>query len=169
MNDLDRLYLEFAQPLEHVVRGVVQASDAVVEDACQVAWTRLVHHRLRVSDEAVRGWLTRTALHEAFRVRRRELRETPADITVEGEPVDPDGLLAPEPQVLLEQRQRLDSVSRLPPRQQRLLWLRALGLSYEEVASHEGCTSRTVERQLGRARRRLRSLDVGTGPARRAA
>jgi RNA polymerase sigma factor (sigma-70 family) len=169
MNDLNRLYLDFAPALEQIVRGAVRASDAVIEDACQVAWTRLVHNRHRINDEAARGWLTRTAVHEALRLRRRELRETPADVAGDGPLVDLECLVAPEPQHVLEQRQRLASVSRLPRRQQRLLWLRALGLSYEEVASHEGCTYRTVERQLDRARRRLRSLELATGPVRRAA
>lgn len=163
MNDLDRLYLEFAPLLTHIVRRGVHASDAVIEDACQFAWTRLVHHRERITDLQARGWLTRTAVREAFKLRRRELRETPADIAAVG-----DHRVAPEPQHVLEQRLRLHSVSRLPTRQQRLLWLRALGLSYEEVASHEGCTYRTVERQLDRARRRLRSFEIGPGQPRAA-
>jgi RNA polymerase sigma factor (sigma-70 family) len=157
MNDLDRLYLAFAPSLEHIVRGWVQASDAVVEDACQAAWTRLVHHRHRIPEEAARGWLTKTAVREALRLCRRELREPPSDLDAE----DPRHPIAPGPQHALEQRQRLDSLSRLPVRQQRLLWLYALGLGYEEMAAYEGCTTRTVERQLGRARRRLRFLDVG--------
>jgi DNA-directed RNA polymerase specialized sigma24 family protein len=45
----------------------------------------------------------------------------------------------------------------LPIRQQRLLWLHALGLTYTEMAAHEGCTRRTVERQLLRAKRGVRA------------
>lgn len=161
MDDLDRLYLEFASSLEQLVRGGVQASDVVVEDACQAAWARLVRHRQRITDEEARGWLVRTAVHEAFRLCRRELREPPSDLALEecwGELDHPE---APGPQQLIEQHQRLASLRRLPHRQQRFVWLRALGLSYDEVASHEGCTSRTVERQLARARDRLRLLEAG--------
>ena len=168
MNDLNRLYFEFAPSLEHLVRGGVQASDVVIEDACQAAWARLVHHRHRVPDEAARGWLTKTAVHEALRLHGRELREPPSDVGLEewwGE-LDPPG--APEPEQVVEQRQRLASLRRLSARQQRLVWLRALGFSYEEIACREGCTSRTVERQLERARRRLRLLDLEGARRRRA-
>lgn len=123
-----------------------------------MAWTRLVRHRHRVTDAMARGWLTRTAVHEASRLMRRELREPPVDTDSHSELLRST---CPEPQQVLEQRQRLAAVGALPPRQQRLVWLRALGLSYEEMASHEGCTSRTVQRQLERARRRLRRLETG--------
>ncbi|HEX4279439.1 MAG TPA: sigma factor-like helix-turn-helix DNA-binding protein, partial [Solirubrobacteraceae bacterium] len=62
----------------------------------------------------------------------------------------------PTPEKLFEQRQRLNDVSLLPVRQQRLLWLHAFGLTYVEIAAHEHCSRRTVERQLLRARARLR-------------
>jgi RNA polymerase sigma factor (sigma-70 family) len=163
MHDLDRLYLEFASSLEQLVRCGVNASDVVIEDACQAAWARLVRHRHRVAEEDARGWLVRTAVREAFRLCRRELRESPADLALEDWWTDVDPPEAPEPQQLIEQRQRLASLRGLPHRQQRLVWLRALGLSYDELASHEGCTSRTVERQLARARHRLRLLDGGAG------
>ncbi len=57
---------------------------------------------------------------------------------------------------LVEQRARLETIGRLPERQQRLMWLQGLGLSYTEMAEHEGATPRTVERQLMRAKKRLR-------------
>jgi RNA polymerase sigma factor (sigma-70 family) len=63
------------------------------------------------------------------------------------------------PSELVERRERLDGIRRLPERQQRVLWLHALGLSYGEIAAHEGCTTRTVERQLLRARQRARETD----------
>jgi DNA-directed RNA polymerase specialized sigma24 family protein len=56
------------------------------------------------------------------------------------------------PDERLEHRQRLGRLGALPVRQQRLLWLHGLGFSYREMAVREGCTARTVERQLLRAR-----------------
>lgn len=159
--DLSRLYLEFAVFLEHIVRGGVQASDDVIEEACQTAWARLVSHRHRIADDHARGWLARTAVHEALRLHRRQRRDLRTETDVREEPADPGCPVAPEPQSLVECRQRLESVRQLPRRQQRIVWLRALGLSYEEMAAHEGCTSRTVERQLERARRGLRVIERG--------
>jgi RNA polymerase sigma factor (sigma-70 family) len=55
-----------------------------------------------------------------------------------------------------ERRERLRAVGALPERQQRVIWLRALGLNYAEMATQLGCTRRTVDRQLFEARRALR-------------
>lgn len=163
LQDVDRLYLEFAPALEHIVRRGARASDAVVEDACQAAWLTLIRHRDHIPDRAARGWLARAALYEAFRLQRRELREPAWDLESEDEKTDLKHPAGPDPCHVLEQRQRLACVSRLPVRQQRLIWLRALGFHYEEIATHEGCTTRTVERQLERARRRLSRFEVGAG------
>jgi RNA polymerase sigma factor (sigma-70 family) len=126
----------------------------VIEDACQFAWSRLVHHRKRVHRESALGWLVTTAVHEAFKLTRRERRDVSLELALETQ-------LAPTRQVpslddQLERRDRLEAVGALPRRQQRLLWLHAVGLSYREIAAHESCTVRTVERQLLRARRTLR-------------
>lgn len=166
MEDVNRLYLEFAPFLEHILRAGVRASDDEIEEACQAAWVRLLSHRRRITKDAARGWLTKTAIHEVFRLYRRERRALRTSL---GLLPDPEWAVVPEPQRLLEQRETLETVRQLPRRQQRVVWLRALGLSYGEMAAHEGCTSRTVERQLERARRGLRKLEGEQGQARRAA
>ena len=51
--DVGELYSALADRLEQIVRLDVRASDAVIEDACQVAWVRLLHHRQRVHRETV--------------------------------------------------------------------------------------------------------------------
>jgi RNA polymerase sigma factor (sigma-70 family) len=56
---------------------------------------------------------------------------------------------------LIEQRERLEAIRILPERQQRLVWLQGLGLTYTEMAGQTGTTRRTVERQLLRAKRTL--------------
>jgi DNA-directed RNA polymerase specialized sigma24 family protein len=64
----------------------------------------------------------------------------------------------PGPDELTELREHLALVRSLPRRQQRFLWLRAAGFSYEEIVEHEpGLTRRTLERQLLRGRARLRA------------
>jgi DNA-directed RNA polymerase specialized sigma24 family protein len=66
-------------------------------------------------------------------------------------------MTVPGPDELVEQRERLATIHHLPERQQRLLWLQGLGLSYAEMADSTGCTNRTVERQLLRAKRALKA------------
>ncbi len=156
LGDLDHLYRSLSASLERIVRRGVHAPEPVIEEACQFAWSRLVYHRHRVHRETVLGWLARTAVREAFKLmgqRGRELSLDCAQGTLELQ----SRLAAPGPTELVEQRERLATLALLPPRQQRLLWLRGLGLSYDEIALRDGCTKRTVERQLNRARVALRA------------
>lgn len=157
VGDVAELYGRLARRLEHIVRLDIRAPDAVIEDACQFAWSRLLHHRHRVHHETVMSWLARTAVHEAFKLLRRDQRELSLEAVTEDLMVTAPP--APGPHELIESRERLDGVTRLPQRQQRVLWLHALGLSYSEIGAHEGCTTRTVERQLLRARHRIRQAE----------
>jgi DNA-directed RNA polymerase specialized sigma24 family protein len=74
---------------------------------------------------------------------------------------NPRGLRSTADTGLEEQVWRRDQVRRLrllSVRQQRLVWLRALGFSYGEMARYERASTRTIHRQLERARERLRAL-----------
>jgi RNA polymerase sigma factor (sigma-70 family) len=157
VGDLGELYAALSGRLERIVRLDVRAPDTVIEDACQFAWSRLVHHQARVRRDAALSWLAKTAVHEAFKLIRREDRELSLDAVLE---LAGDGVLptcSPGPEELFERSSILESIRQLPTRQQRMLWLHALGLSYAEMARHEGCTGRTVERQLLRAKRAVRA------------
>jgi DNA-directed RNA polymerase specialized sigma24 family protein len=153
--DVARMYREMAEPLEQVVRRLVCDAEPVVEDACQAAWCRLVGHRARVREETAFGWLAQTAIHEAFKLSRRRGRDLSLDFELE-QGADPVAL-APEPWELFAERERITGVRKLAVRPQRFVWLHALGLSYTEMAAHERCTTRTVERQLVLARGKLRA------------
>jgi RNA polymerase sigma factor (sigma-70 family) len=156
VGDVAELYCALSGRLEQLVRLDVRAPEQVIEDACQFAWSRLVHHADRVRREAALSWLAKTAVHEALKLIRREGRELSLDAELEhgGGWMLRGG--APSPDELVEQRERLETIRILPERQQRLLWLHALGLSYTEIALYAGCTPRTVERQLLRAKRAVR-------------
>ncbi len=154
--DVGDLYRTLAPRLEQIVRIDIRASDALVEDACQFAWTRLLHHAGRVRREAALSWLATTAVHEAYKLIRRRDRDLSLDDAGDAALV----AASPGPEDLVEQRERLESIRSLSERQQRLLWLRALGLSYAEISLVTGCTPRTVERQLLRAKRRIREAEL---------
>jgi RNA polymerase sigma factor (sigma-70 family) len=158
--DIGELYRSLATRLERIVRRDVRAPDAVIEDACQFAWSGLVKHHGGVRREAALSWLATTAVREALRLIRCDGRELSLEAAIElaGETVVHADL--PGPEELLDQLQRLERIGALPVRQQRLLWLQGLGLSYDEMATHEGCTTRTVERQLLRAKGKLRAAEA---------
>ncbi|MDQ6804598.1 MAG: sigma-70 family RNA polymerase sigma factor [Actinomycetota bacterium] len=155
VGDLEELYKQLSPRLRQIVRCDVRASEAVIEDACQIAWSRLIRHADHVRRDAVLSWLATTAVREAFKLSRRDLRELSLDAELErtGELAFPSP--APGPAELVELRDRLGEVGRLPVRQQRLVWMHAAGLTYVEMADRTGDTRRTVERQLLRAKGRL--------------
>lgn len=153
--ELAALYARWGRVLERRVRAAVRAPHAVIEDACQIAWSQLLGRRTRIRTDAVFAWLATTARREAIRLLAREGREASLEHELEqwGEgPVDHG---APSPQELLELRERLVSSGWISPRQRRLVWLHAFGLDYHEIARYEGCTRRAVERQLLRGKRGL--------------
>jgi RNA polymerase sigma factor (sigma-70 family) len=161
--DVAQLYTTCARSLQRLVAGGVRASDVVVEDACQVAWSRLVRDGDRVRRESAFGWLVRTAIHEAYRLARRERRDLSLEVLVElEEGGEWEAILGSDPtDALTAHVARVQSLRALPPRQQRLVWLRGCGLSYAEIANATGDSERTVERQLVRAQRRLSALGAG--------
>ena len=160
-DDLGQLYARLGRQVERMVRAGVRAPDPVIEDACQFAWTHLIPRRQRVRPEKMLGWLTTTATHEALDLLRRDHRELSWE-----EEADTVRLTVPGPEEVLMQRERLAAAD-FPPRQRRLLWLHAFGFSYTEMAHLEDCTRRTVERQLLRARRAVRTPPpLPTAPAR---
>jgi RNA polymerase sigma factor (sigma-70 family) len=155
VGDIDELYRLLSPRLRQIVRSDVRTSETVIEDACQIAWSRLIRHSEHVRREAVLSWLATTAVREAFKLSRRDRRELSLDAELEraGELAFPSP--APGPAELAELRDRLAEVRRLPVRQQQLVWMQAAGLTYVEMADRTGDTRRTVERQLLRAKGRL--------------
>jgi RNA polymerase sigma factor (sigma-70 family) len=164
LEDVARLYVEEAVRVRRIVRMSVTAPPAVVEDACQIAWSRLLIHRARLRRASARAWLVRVAIREVIKSTQRERRERSLEALLEqggrsaAEGLADAGTTLPTPTLiedLVEQKNRLESIRALPERQRRLLWLQGLGLSYREMAGETGMTRRTVERQLIRARSSL--------------
>jgi RNA polymerase sigma factor (sigma-70 family) len=158
--DLAELYGLLAKRLERIVRRDVRAPDPVIEDACQFAWATLVSHRARVRRATTLPWLVKTAQHEAFKLARRDRRDHSLEATLEQAGDGALRLTAHDSEELAFAHDRLGQLERLPTRQQRLMWLQGLGLSYAEMAQQTGDTTRTVERQLQRARQAVRGFEL---------
>jgi RNA polymerase sigma factor (sigma-70 family) len=161
--DVAELYARLAERLQRIVSRDVGASEVVIEDACQVAWSRFLRHRDRVAREAALTWLVRTAIHEAWRMSRRQAREVGFDATEEWESgfgrAGPGWCWSrpePDPADVVQQRLTLGVVAALPERERRVLWMQALGFTHEEISGQCDETLRSVDRQLVRARKGLR-------------
>ena len=154
MEVVAQLYAQHARSLRRIVRSGVRAPEAVIDDACQIAWSRLIPRVRAVRPDAALPWLVTTASREAIRLLRRGDREVSLEqLLDEGAALPPSGGL----DEVVGLRDRLDAVSALPIRQQQLVWLAGLGFSYEEMADRTGATRRTVERQLLRAKHTLKA------------
>jgi RNA polymerase sigma factor (sigma-70 family) len=152
------LYAGRAAELRQIVRRSIRAPDAVIDDACQVAWARLLRRWGSVRREAAFPWLVRTASRAALRSVQRSARELSLDQLCDaGREPTPTALLPSTPAEIAELRTRLDEIRALPERQQLFVWLQGLGLTYDEMADYTQATTRTVERQLMRAKRALRA------------
>jgi RNA polymerase sigma-70 factor (ECF subfamily) len=159
------LFRRFHRELYDTIRAGTSSSDELVEDACQHAWLQL-QRRSPGSIENIPAWLTVTARRQLYKLSERERREVSLDrlaADARGESAS-EFVLKPRvdtasiPERLAEQRYDLSLLTRLPERQQRILLLRAAGLSHEEIAAQLKITTRTVERQLEKARATLRKL-----------
>jgi DNA-directed RNA polymerase specialized sigma24 family protein len=150
----DRTCGEIDRRLREITAFNVRAPAPLIEDACQTAWLRLTRRRDKLAPRAVLPWLVTTATREALRLVRRDERVLSFDALTEPGPL---ASAAAGPEAIAELRSRLADLGALNRRQQRLIWLQGLGFSYAEMAGCEGDSLRTIERQVLRARRALRS------------
>jgi RNA polymerase sigma factor (sigma-70 family) len=150
LQEVAELYATQAVRVRRLVHLRLTAPDAVVEDACQVAWMRLVRNRSRVHRQTAACWLVRVAAREAIRQMHLGDRDLPLEELDDGQNTAPDLI-----EEFTDRHARLGAIKRLPERQRRLMWLQGLGFSYSEMAGVTGDSERTIERQLMRARQKL--------------
>lgn len=149
-----RLYRRLAPQLRRILQANLRAPAWVVDDACQVAWMALLSAPAPVAEPQVLSWLATTARREALVMLRREAIEVPV---ADAAPAAADGG-GIDPARVSEFWECLGQIRRLPPRQQRMVWMRGLGFRYDEIASATGDSLRTVQRQMTVARGRLDSV-----------
>ena len=161
-------------PLVLAVIRNYQMAAADVQDVSQTVWLRLVEHLSDLrAPEALPGWLVTTTQRECSRYQRREQKTLPVDphsdgIMNQGTTVDPDLAI-----LRAELRQALrDGLEELPPRDQRLLRLRAADppMSYQEISKLTGMPVGSIGPSLRRSLDRLRQTKavqayLATSPA----
>jgi RNA polymerase sigma factor (sigma-70 family) len=153
------LFAEHARRLHAVVSRRVGTSAANVDDACGLAWLQLV--RRRPPAAAAFAWLCTTAVREAIKLDRRMSRTVGLDHAFD---LAADPVLGPDGRLELIVAGEQIRAARLTPRGARVIGLRAAGYSRAEIAELTGESHRTIDRQLARARRKLR--DALRPPAR---
>jgi RNA polymerase sigma factor (sigma-70 family) len=155
--DEAHLFATYAPRLRATVRRMVRTSSENVDDACSFAFLQLL--RYQPDRDSVYAWLVKVAAREAVKLDRRSRRTLPLEHPdgnhdVVSEPADRADGFALRVEVLAA-REAIEA-ARLSSRQARIVALQALGLDYEEISVRESISVRTVERQILRARSKLR-------------
>src|SRR4051812_4318093 len=119
-------------------------------DAYQRALEIFLTRAGRLRRETAVNWLHQVVKHEALAVRDARMR------LVASEDVEPDGH-APSPEervVALDRTQRAaEALARLKPQEAQALWLKAQGLSYQEIARRQSWSYTKVNRCITEGRR----------------
>ena len=156
-------YAEHRRRLHDLVTHRVIGIDAhTLEDACSHAWTQLLRHpHIDVTQSPGRtlGWLTTTAEREAWRLQRRQRRETATADDAALEAIAATRAAAPSSEDLALLHERLDLVRQVPERPRRFLLRLMVGYSYDEITAQEQTSYRVVNRQVARAKRLLRHIE----------
>ncbi|HWV58537.1 MAG TPA: sigma-70 family RNA polymerase sigma factor, partial [Longimicrobiales bacterium] len=160
-DELEALYRACREEMYKTAFGVLR-NHHEAEDAVQVVFARLVMRPDRtigrVNPQARRAYLVSAVRNVAISVLRSRRRLVDVDTSA----VDvPDGKLSPMQTAGRNAALRiLDSmIARLPVRcaeVMRIIWLE--GLSHTEIAARLGISTNAVEKQVARARRRLREM-----------
>jgi DNA-directed RNA polymerase specialized sigma24 family protein len=149
------LFKGHAACLRTAAGASVRTSPPNVEDACGFAWQQLVRHRPHGA--VAFAWLRTIAVCEAIKLHRRTARTAGLDLVADV--ADPVARTVGRVELIATGEQI--RAARRRPREARVLGLRAAGYSREDVAELTGDSERRIDRQLGRARRKLRRPAVG--------
>ena len=159
-DDIAAYFAANATAPERTVARHVVATDEIVEDACSIAWSKLLRRPdIHLGTDGF-WWLYRVATREVWRLTNQARRERGLSAQDDGPAVDADVAATVERHLMLR------GLHELPERQARLLFLHGCGFTYAEIAGLTGATRRTVDRQLRRARERLRDAGELTLAAR---
>jgi RNA polymerase sigma factor (sigma-70 family) len=155
------LFRQLQPRLRTQVGWIVRTSSENIEDACAFAWLQLL--RNPPAEDATYNWLLKVAIRKALKLNLQSRRTRSLD----ADPHSDDRLeLSDERRDLRLRIDVLDAMAavaeaNLTARQREILALQVVGFGYDEIASITGDTIRTVERQLLRAREKLRRARSG--------
>ncbi len=161
MAAVDSFYrVERATLEKTVARRVSGANRALIEDACQIAWTVLLRRPDIKLDERGLAWLACVATREAWKATRaREISAGVCSLGDDREPVtgpsDPGCPLHERIADRERHKRRVTAFTRLKPAERQALAFQAMGYSYREIGELTGATYTAVNRRLSEGRARL--------------
>jgi RNA polymerase sigma factor (sigma-70 family) len=160
--DEAELFTKHHGHLLRIVRSLVVAPEALIEDACAMAWEMFLRKQPERGPTLI-GWLRVVAVREAWRLSRIQRRQPGLEDAVDPDTVMPMGetweAVIPGPadtERELEAKRALVVLAELPEKQRRYLALHIGGFRYEEIMEVTGATYTNVNKHLTRARASVR-------------
>jgi RNA polymerase sigma factor (sigma-70 family) len=161
--DEDELYRRHHRGLLRAVARSVNASDELIEDACQSAWVTLLRCQPDRSP-ALFAWLRTVAVHQAYRLSHQERRTVLLQDVAGDDQWDALLGLSQPLEDAIEARRALETLAALPVLQRDDLALLVAGFSYREIATldRRPRSVNNVNKHLTKARARIRRLEAAT-------
>jgi len=152
--ELAALYTEHHATLQRHIAHRVNAPRALIEDACQTAWTKLAARQdIALDSDRARGWLYTVALREAWALAgERQLTDPLPHWLGQADDDVPAEALA-----RITDLERLALLNTLKPTEREALILQASGHSYQQIAQATGASYTAVNRRVREGRARLRA------------
>lgn len=146
-------FLTHASRVRIAVAGHARGSDDIVDDACAIAWSKLVRRSDVTLDARGLSWLTTVAIHEAWRLHRTAASEMPVGAFQGDSRLDEDEewyeprdwmSVGTEDRALdrIQHEADLQAFATLKLREKQALCLQALGFSYNEIGALMGSLTR---------------------------
>lgn len=156
------LYRLHQRKLVRAVGAIVNAPEALVEDACQSAWTILLR-RQPDRGPTLFAWLRTVAVHEAYRLSGEDRRDARLEDLGGDESWESTLSDGPSLEDAIEARRALQVLAALPRRQREDLALVVAGFGYAEIAASPvgGRSWNNVNKHLTKARARIRRIEAG--------
>lgn len=160
--DEGELFARHHAALLRAVRSAVRAPEELIEDACANAWAILLGRQPDRGDTLF-GWLRTVAVHEAYALSRQQrrtisLQDLSSHDSERWEALVESGRTL---EAAVEARRALSVLAGLPARQRETLTLAVAEFSYAEIQRlRGGVTYTNVNKQIVKARRRIRELEA---------
>ena len=128
----------------------MRTSDANIDDACAIAWAKLVSNQPRRA--SVFSWLVTVAVHEAYRLDRHDRTTLTDGEELERLPAMKEGDF-PEQRILWGET--LEALESVHPRKRRMLLLTVLGYTCKELGAEDGVSTARARALIYQARLQL--------------
>lgn len=161
-NRFKEVFKEYYNPLCNYAVTITR-DRKMAQDVVQDVFTRLWDKRKElVIKTNEKSYLFQAVKHRAFEILRRRQNESKINVSDFEESYDNEKELEEQAQKYMLKEFLFNSIRQLPPKCQEIFVLNKVnGLTYHEIAEDLGISVKTVENQIGKAYRKLRSLMAG--------